>query len=79
MSKYSTDPLRLGIDIGSTTVKIIVLDASDHRVLFSKYQRHHAEQAKTVRRLLLRFIVPLPQICSCGVRQCFSRTMITLW
>ena len=31
----------LGIDIGSTTVKIAILDA-DHNILFSDYERHYA-------------------------------------
>ena len=43
-------PLRLGLDIGSTTVKAVVLD-SDH-VVFSDYRRHHADARGEVRRLL---------------------------
>lgn len=43
-------PLRLGLDIGSTTVKAVVLDA-DH-VVFSDYRRHHADARGEVRRLL---------------------------
>ena len=35
------DTYTLGIDIGSTTVKIAVLD-SDKEVLFSDYERHFA-------------------------------------
>ena len=31
----------LGIDIGSTTVKIAILDEA-HRILFSDYERHFA-------------------------------------
>ena len=44
------DPLRLGIDIGSTTAKLVVLDAAGalpSRILFSDYRRHHAA-AQTV-------------------------------
>ena len=44
--------LRLGIDVGSTTVKVIVMEAPSNQVLFARYERHHAEQGKTVRRLL---------------------------
>ena len=44
--------LRLGIDVGSTTAKVVVLDTQTQAVLFSRYQRHHAEQARTVRQLL---------------------------
>ena len=31
--------MRLGIDIGSTTVKLILLDQEDH-ILYSRYERH---------------------------------------
>ncbi|MCL2249664.1 MAG: acyl-CoA dehydratase activase [Oscillospiraceae bacterium] len=45
-------PLRVGIDVGSTTVKIVVLDSAGKNILFSRYQRHYTEQAATVRKLL---------------------------
>ena len=41
----------LGIDIGSTTVKIAILDPA-HHLMFSDYQRHHADIRGTLRRLL---------------------------
>ncbi len=41
----------LGIDIGSTTVKIAILDG-DHRLLFSDYQRHYANIRETLSSLL---------------------------
>ncbi len=44
--------LRLGIDIGSTTVKVVVYDSEKDEILFQKYERHHAEQRKTAGRLL---------------------------
>lgn len=34
-------PLKLGIDIGSTTVKAVLLDG--RQVIFSDYRRHHAD------------------------------------
>jgi predicted CoA-substrate-specific enzyme activase len=37
----------LGIDIGSTTVKIAVLDPS-HKLMFSDYRRHHADIRATL-------------------------------
>ena len=42
---------RLGIDIGSTTVKVAVID-ENHRLLFSEYQRHFARIKETLRELL---------------------------
>ena len=41
----------LGIDIGSTTVKIAILDEK-HQVLFSDYQRHYANIRETLSNLL---------------------------
>ena len=41
----------LGIDIGSTTVKVAVLDES-HTILFSDYQRHFADIKGTLARLV---------------------------
>ena len=41
----------LGIDIGSTTVKIAILDP-DHQLLFSDYERHFANIQETLAALL---------------------------
>lgn len=43
MHLYNT----LGIDIGSTTVKIVILD-KDKNILFSKYERHYANIQETL-------------------------------
>jgi len=45
--------LLVGIDVGSTTVKIAVLDPDDLQILHSRYERHNAEQAEAVRSLLI--------------------------
>ncbi|MCH5343197.1 MAG: 2-hydroxyacyl-CoA dehydratase [Acetatifactor sp.] len=45
--KYAT----LGIDIGSTTVKIAILDEA-HTILFSDYRRHYANIRETLASLL---------------------------
>ena len=37
----------LGIDIGSTTVKIAILD-ENHQILFSDYKRHFANIQETL-------------------------------
>ncbi len=42
---------RLGIDIGSTTVKVALLDP-DNRILFSDYERHFANIRETLKNLL---------------------------
>ena len=42
---------KLGIDIGSTTVKIAILDEQDH-LIFSDYERHFANIQETLSNLL---------------------------
>ncbi len=43
----STSKLHLGIDVGSTTVKVAVLD-NNEQIVFSVYRRHHADVRATV-------------------------------
>ncbi len=40
-----------GIDIGSTTVKLVILDEQE-RILFGSYRRHHAHTQQTLNSLL---------------------------
>ena len=51
---HDSKPLRVGLDIGSTTVKAVVLDQTNalDDVLFSDYRRHHANVRATVAGLL---------------------------
>ena len=42
---------RAGIDIGSTTVKLVVLDENNN-ILFGDYRRHHAHTQETLNSLL---------------------------
>ena len=42
---------RAGIDVGSTTVKLVVLD-SDNSIIFGKYRRHMARTQATLAELL---------------------------
>ena len=51
----------LGIDIGSTTVKIAILD-SENEVLFSDYERHFANIQETLSDLLGRALYKLGSI-----------------
>ena len=43
--------LSLGLDVGSTTVKAVVLDGTE--IVFSDYRRHHADVRGELRNLLL--------------------------
>ena len=42
----------VGIDLGSTTAKLVALDA-DENVVFSIYRRHHAETRATLQSILV--------------------------
>ena len=41
------DMLRIGVDVGSTTVKLLVLDPDD-QIIFSVYRRHHSDVRATI-------------------------------
>ena len=43
--------LRVGLDVGSTTVKIVILSESGD-ILYSKYQRHYSDIRKTIYDML---------------------------
>ena len=62
-AKHNSRPgriLHVGIDVGSTTTKIAVIDSETKEVLYSDYQRHHAEQLRSVRKALLKFNEEFP-------------------
>ena len=60
-----------GIDIGSTTVKLVVLDEKD-QIVFGQYRRHHAKTQQTLAALLkeareqLGDCILLPKITGSG-------------
>ncbi len=43
--------MRLGLDVGSTTVKVVILDEND-RIVYTDYKRHYAETQKHTIELL---------------------------
>lgn len=47
-----------GIDVGSTTVKLVVMDA-DHQTLFSRYERHFADVKAASKRVIKEAIAEL--------------------
>ena len=49
--KVNMHSLQMGIDIGSTTAKVAVLD-QDKQLLFSAYRRHNAETLQTLQAML---------------------------
>ena len=45
----------LGIDIGSTTVKVILMRPEDRNILYSRYIRHGARQSETLLGIMRRY------------------------
>ena len=42
----------IGVDVGSTTVKVVVVNATDQQIVWSDYQRHETRQAEKAIQLL---------------------------
>ena len=51
MANVPENPLHIGIDVGSTTVKLAILDEANE-VKFSVYRRHHADVRATIVEVL---------------------------
>ncbi len=47
-------PLMIGLDVGSTTVKAVVVNPADDKILWSDYQRHDTKQPEKVLEFLKR-------------------------
>ena len=58
--------LRLGLDVGSTTLKCVVLD-SDNRIVFSRYERHFSKISEKSREMLLAVAAAFPSEKSIGI------------
>ena len=52
--------LLAGIDVGSTTTKIAVADPRTGEVVYADYRRHHANQVKSIIRVLENFGAAFP-------------------
>ena len=44
--------LLLGIDVGSTTVKAVVVESATGEIVWRRYERHNTKQSETVLRFL---------------------------
>jgi predicted CoA-substrate-specific enzyme activase len=66
--------LHLGIDVGSTTVKAVVIQPDTKEILFSRYERHNACQSEKVAAFLKEILGQFPHdnfhlaICGSGGR-----------
>jgi predicted CoA-substrate-specific enzyme activase len=56
MSVTNINPLCIGLDVGSTTVKIIILDSITQQIHVAEYQRHYAEVFQTLNNLMRRHL-----------------------
>lgn len=61
-------PLRVGIDIGSTTVKVAVLDDNDN-LIYGDYQRHRADIRNTIITVANKALDFLEKECPAGKKQ----------
>lgn len=51
MNKYMSNILHVGLDVGSTTVKIIVMDEAKN-IIYKNYQRHFSDTKNTICNVL---------------------------
>jgi activator of 2-hydroxyglutaryl-CoA dehydratase/predicted nucleotide-binding protein (sugar kinase/HSP70/actin superfamily) len=63
-----TQPVAIGIDVGSTTVKAVVVDPESKEILWSDYQRHQTKQAEFVLSFLERITAAFPNVSNAAVR-----------
>jgi activator of 2-hydroxyglutaryl-CoA dehydratase len=54
----------VGVDVGSTTVKVVVVDPRSHEILWADYQRHQTRQAEKVLELLEESQTRFPELAS---------------
>ncbi len=52
MGSTGLQSLAIGMDVGSTTVKAVVVDPATKEILWSDYQRHHTKQPEYVLEML---------------------------
>jgi len=52
----------VGVDVGSTTCKVVVVDPSTHEICWADYQRHQTRQAEKVLELLEAAVERFPEL-----------------
>ena len=63
-----TAPFVIGVDVGSTTVKAVVVDPETRAILWSDYQRHNTRQPETVTEFLRRIEADFPAVPRSDIR-----------
>lgn len=52
MRNTNEEILEAGIDVGSTTTKLLIRDPQSGEVLYSDYRRHYADQVRSICQIL---------------------------
>jgi len=60
------DAVVIGLDVGSTTVKAVVVDPRTRKILWHDYKRHHTKQAECVQEFLVRIGSELGELALAG-------------
>ncbi len=60
--------LMIGLDVGSTTVKAVVIDPVSDEILWDDYQRHETRQPEKVLELLEAIEAAFPEVPTCAIR-----------
>lgn len=68
MANARTDGVVIGIDVGSTTVKMTVVDPQTKEILWSKYLRHETRQPEMTREMLKEIHLEFPNIPNDSIR-----------
>jgi predicted CoA-substrate-specific enzyme activase len=68
MSSNTPDQVVIGIDVGSTTVKMTVVDPGTKEILWSKYLRHETRQPEMTRDMLREIHEAYPTITKDQIR-----------
>src|SRR5258708_664894 len=54
--------LAIGMDVGSTTVKAVVVNPANKEILWSEYQRHHTKQPEYVMSMVEAILGAFPEM-----------------
>src|SRR5207244_10239690 len=68
MTQPAPDKVVIGIDVGSTTVKMTVVDPTTKEILWSKYLRHETRQPEMTRDMLREIHAAFPEVTKDRIR-----------
>src|SRR4051812_19196113 len=68
MTQQAPDKVVIGIDVGSTTVKMTVVDPATKEILWSKYLRHETRKPEMTRDMLKEIHEAYPTLTKDQIR-----------